>query len=119
MTVPAYNALWELLYPEVNPFAWGYDFWYNGYAGEHVPGHKMGIASNIIVLHEQIMDDHDNSNRGRTDTAKVSTKWNAVLAQERHYAQHRQISLQNYRKHLDLANTSWNGAVKGYLQSCR
>eukprot|EP01031_Cornospumella_fuschlensis_P036438 gene36438-44201_t len=26
MTIPAYKALWELLCPSVNPYAWGYDF---------------------------------------------------------------------------------------------
>ena len=27
MTVPAYEALWRLLCPSINPFGWGYDFW--------------------------------------------------------------------------------------------
>jgi hypothetical protein len=29
VTVPAYTALWDLLYPTINPFGWGYDFWYD------------------------------------------------------------------------------------------
>lgn len=55
MTIPAYITLWELLLPSINPYAWGYDFWYDGYAmyNNKVIGHKMGIASNMIVIHEQ------------------------------------------------------------------
>ncbi len=49
----AYKALWELLYPSVNPYGWGYDFWYDYYGKTHVAGHRMGIASRVEVKHEQ------------------------------------------------------------------
>jgi hypothetical protein len=116
MTIPAYNALWNLFSPEVNPYAWGYDFWYNGYAASMLKEkHRMGISLDYSLYHEQ---DVSTSGLGRTDTTSVDDKWNAVLAQERHYSKYYQISLSYYRKNLDIANTSWNGAVKGYLKTC-
>lgn len=116
MTASAYEALWSLLCPEVNPYAWGYDFWYDGYARSNVPGHKMGIASQVVFTHEQ--KEEADGGAGRTDNTKISDKWNAVMAQERHYQRYHNISLAKLRKQLDLRNTSWNGAVKGYLHSC-
>jgi hypothetical protein len=113
MTYSAYKALWELFYPALNPYAWGYDMWYNGHAKQTVVGHRMGIASSIVVFHDQDME-----KGGRTDNTKVSVKWNAVIAQERHYEKYKNFKLSYYRKNLDLANTSWNGAVKGYLHTC-
>ena len=41
-TVSAYEALWEILYPSVNPFGWGHDFWYPQYGLANVPNHKTG-----------------------------------------------------------------------------
>lgn len=114
-TMPAYKALWDLLCPEVNPYAWGYDFWYNGYARDVVTGHKMGIASMFQMHHEQ---DTSATGAGRTDNTKVEDKWNAVIAQERHYSKHKNIKLTYYRKNFDIANSSWNGAVKAYLHKC-
>lgn len=115
MTIPAYTALWELLCPWVNPYAWGYDFWYNGHAQATVPGHKMAITNVFTLVHEQ---DTGKEGLGRTDNTKVEVKWNAVLAQERYYRQHMAIPLQAHRKRFDIANTSWNGAVKGYIHQC-
>jgi hypothetical protein len=115
MTMPAYTALWELLCPSVNPYAWGYDFWYNSYATATVPGHRMGITNLYSLHHEQ---DVNLEGWGRTDNTKAEAKWNAVQAQERHYRMYKNIPLQMHRKNFDIANTSWNGAVKGYLRSC-
>ncbi|RYH23439.1 hypothetical protein EON65_17800 [archaeon] len=115
MTIPAYTALWELLCPSVNPYAWGYDFWYNQYARDTVSGHKMGITNQYALVHEQ---DTSDTGLGRTDNTKVEVKWNAVLAQERHYKQYKNIPLQKYRKTFDIANASWNGAVKGLMNCC-
>ncbi len=112
MTMPAYEALWELLYPSVNPYGWGHDFWYDGYAKKRVPGHKMGIASTVVVVHDQ---NERIVGAGRTDNTKIEDKWNAVLAQERHYKQYLGINLAQIRKNLDLSNSSWNGAVKGLI----
>lgn len=113
MTMPAYEALWELLCPSVNPYGWGYDFWYDGYARARVPGHRMGILSTLVVKHEQ---NTEVEGAGRTDNTKIDDKWRAVLAQEKHYLTHRGIDLKKYRNTLDIANTSWNGAVKAYLK---
>jgi hypothetical protein len=41
MTMPAYQALYELLSPEINPYGWGYDLWYDNYARVNVPGKKL------------------------------------------------------------------------------
>ena len=43
MTMPAYQALHELLLPEVNPYGWGYDWWYDSYARINVPGKKINL----------------------------------------------------------------------------
>jgi len=115
MTIPAYTALWELLCPWVNPYAWGYDFWYNGHAAATVPGHKMAITNQWTLVHEQ---DVNAEGRGRTDNTKVDVKWGAVVAQERYYKLYKDIPLHAYRKRFDIANTSWNGAVKGFLSRC-
>lgn len=99
MTIPAYTSLWELLYPSINPYAWGYDFWYDGYArdkdkssrgregeeegrgGREVRRHKMGIMSGMIVIHQQsrssnssdkyphLQKKNSNNDNGRTDNA--------------------------------------------------
>jgi hypothetical protein len=68
MTPPAYRALWELLYPYINPYGWGYDLWLDNYAAMRVQGHKMGIISAIVAKHEQ---DFSAANGGRTDIASV------------------------------------------------
>jgi hypothetical protein len=116
MTIPGYEALWNLLLPSVNPYAWGYDFWYNGYAKNLLKEqHKMGITTACQLYHEQ---DNTNKGLGRTDQTNFNEKWNAVLAQERHYSKFLKIPLSFYRKHLDISNTSWNGAVKGFLKHC-
>jgi hypothetical protein len=51
----------------------------------------------------------------RTDAGSVEEKWAAVIAQEKYYASFLGVKLAQYRNRLDIANTSWNGAVKGYL----
>lgn len=114
MTFQAYEALWELLCPHVNPYGWGYDFWYDNYAKRSVVGHKMGIISTFEVKHEQ---DTAVEGAGRTDNTKVETKWAAVLSQETHYKSHLGIDLRGIRQKLELKNTSWNGAVQGWLLS--
>lgn len=101
MTVPAYHALWDLLYPSVNPYGWGYDFWYDQYALLRVKGHKMGIISTIKVNHEQ---DFSSPNGGRTETATVDEKWSAVLEQEKVYLSHFGVNLKKYREELRLKN---------------
>jgi hypothetical protein len=72
----------------------------------------MGIMSTMQVLHEQ---NTGQGGAGRTDTTAEKVKWAAVIEQERHYKKHLGVDLKWYRTHMDLANSSWNGAVKGYL----
>jgi len=114
VTANAYRALWQLLYPFVNPYGWGYDFWYDSFAKTRVQGHKMGIISTVKVKHEQ---DFSLPSNGRTDTASVEMKWQAILEQEKHYKAYLDINLKKCRESVDLKNSSWNGAVIGYLQS--
>lgn len=110
MTVPAYEALWGLLFPSVNPFGWGYDMWYNCIGERQVKGHKMGIISAMTATHEQ-----DLSTTGRADNASIEVKWHAVLKQEKFYALHYKIPLKKCRNKLRLKNKDWDGAVTGYL----
>jgi hypothetical protein len=67
----------------------------------------MGILSSMQVQHVQGAE--------RTDNTQVEVKWAAVMAQERHYKRYLGVDLKKCRDNLDLANTSWNGAVKDYL----
>lgn len=112
MTMPAYTALWELLHPVVNPYAWGYDFWYDRYALERVPGHKMGIIATAQVKHEQNLDDPA---LGRTDNTAVEIKWRAVQAQEKLYKKKLNVDLKEYRIHMRKANATRYGAVMSYI----
>ncbi len=111
-TIKAFQALWELLYPTVNPFGWGYDMWYDGYALSKVSGHRMGIISVIDVKHEQ---DFLAINGGRTETATMGQKWRAVIDQEIYYKRYMGIDLRKCRKNSRMSNSSWNGPVLGYL----
>ncbi len=112
VTMSAYQALWELLYPSVNPYGWGYDFWYDNYARTRVTGHKMGILSSVQVVHEQ---DLSASGRGRTESATVAEKWQALRNQEGVYLTHFKVNLKKYREKLRLSNATLTGAVTGYL----
>lgn len=89
MTMPGYEALWELQRPHINPYAWGYDFWYHGYASRKAVAaghcHRMGIVSTMRMQHVQGVE--------RTDGTAVKVKWNAVLAQERHFKRYGGVDL--------------------------
>ncbi len=81
----------------------------------HPPTHPTpppGIISTLRVFHEQ---DFSAPNGGRTDTTSVADKWGAVVAQERYYKVHFGVDLKKCRDNVGLSNSSWNGAVKGYL----
>lgn len=115
-TVDAYEALWELLWPTINPYGWGYDFWYDGYSRERLRHHKMGIISAIEVFHEQNTSSV-HSKTGRTDNADVDVKWNAVLKQEKFYQKFKNITLKRYRSSLKIGDGSALGPVAGYIQA--
>jgi hypothetical protein len=120
MTLSAYEALWQLLCPSINPYGWGYDLWYDNYARVRVPGHRMGVISNVSVYHIQSNDNqYLGNNKGRTDTANVSTKWDAVLAQEKYYRSLLDIPLRRYRKTMKLQNNTWSGVVTDFLYNPR
>lgn len=72
----------------------------------------MGIISSIQTKHEQNLL---LPGQGRTDNNTVKTKWNALRKQEISYKKMYNIDLRMFRKNIDLKNTSWNGAVTGYL----
>jgi len=110
MTMPAYQAFWDLLFPAVNPYGWGYDLWYHEYAKTRVVGHKMGIITTIRVVHEQNLTVAD-----RTDNTKVEVKWKSLKAQERFFYLHYNINLHKMR--VKVNNSTWNGAALGYLLS--
>ena len=52
---------------------------------------------------------------GRTDNTSVEIKWKALRNQEIYYKKHKNIDLKYHRVKLNLKNSSWNGAVSGYL----
>jgi len=127
LTVPAYEALWELLYPSVNPYGWGYDYWYDQYARVRVAGHRMGIVSTVAVKHEQQVEGGKDGNGngkgnvkgqgpllGRTETATEKQKWRGVLAQEKVYNSHFGVNLKKCREKA-LPNATLFGGVYGYL----
>lgn len=68
----------------------------------------MGIISSIQVKHEQEVG-------GRTETASMNDKWKGVQKQERFYRRYKNIDLKSYRENSRLKNSSWNGAVLGYI----
>jgi hypothetical protein len=124
MTMDAYEALWQLLLPHVNPYGWGYDLWYNGYAQAVMEEgrHKMGVITSMKAVHEQSIKEEDNGSTegtvtGRAESATVQQKWEAVKQEEAYFKEHLGFDLAKMSAKMELANTSWNGAVKGYLHS--
>eukprot|EP01041_Mallomonas_annulata_P001546 gene1546-2988_t len=110
VTVPAFNALWSLLCPSVNPYGWGYDIWYDRYAKKRVSGHKMGIITTMKVYHDQ---DFNAPGGGRTDTTDIKTKWKAMKTQEIFYKKHYKVNLHSFK----MQNKTWNGVATGFLES--
>lgn len=109
MTFSAYESLWELLAPSINPYGWGYDFWYHGYCQmKHPQRHKMGVLSVMEAVHMQSSGD-------RTDNTSGSLKWKAVKQQEEYYQKYLGIPLKKYAQHLDLRDMTETGAIKGYI----
>jgi hypothetical protein len=50
-TIDAYESLWELLWPTINPYGWGYDFWYDGYSwlkGKYHNGTQHELLLNFV-----------------------------------------------------------------------
>jgi len=131
LTMPAYEALWELYYPSLNPYGWGFDLWYqtlfcylfqlhnnsydigniryDNYAKQKVVGHKMGIVTTVKTFHFQT--------NMRSDNTDVKVKWKALELQEAHYKMYYNIRLRWCRENLNLKNHSWNGAVVDLLHS--
>jgi len=114
MTHDGYQALWELLCPEINPYGWGYDMWYHNYAKSRILNHKMGIVSKYFVKHEQVMV--EGMAKGRSDQTNVSVKWKALIDQERYYQHHYGTRLHRFRETLPLKNLTFLGPVMGLLR---
>jgi hypothetical protein len=72
----------------------------------------MGIISSIKARHNQ-----DLKKMNRTDNHPIEHKWKALIQQENFYNIFYGINLKKYREKLALKNSSWNGAVTGYLYS--
>lgn len=124
MKVEAYESLWELLLPEVNPYGWGYDFWYNNYAKYRAVDsqHKMGIVTSVTTVHDQSLAPADDGKAkrtsgtiGRAESAGVKEKWEAVKAQERYFKKYHGYDIGQAK--INLSNSSWNGAIVGYLHT--
>ncbi len=119
MTVESFEWLWELLIPSVNPYGWGYDLWYDGYAKHRaVDGrHKMGIVTSFTSTHYQSLDENDNGKQGtttgRAESATTEAKWKAKLDQEKYFKRSYGYDLK--AASLELKNHNWNGAVIGYI----
>ena len=111
-TPSAYRALWSLLLPSVNPYGWGYDFWYDGYARRNVMGHAMGIVSVFTASHEQ----GSSETNVRADSTSMREKWQAALRQEQHFETYLKIPLRKFRLKMRIRGMDWDGAVTGYLK---
>ena len=70
----------------------------------------MGIISSIKARHNQ-----DLKKMIRADNHSIEHKWKALIQQENFYNKFYGINLKKYREKLALNNSSWNGAVTGYL----
>ena len=112
MTIPGYKGFWELLTPSINPYGWGYDLWYNNYATQNDPGHKMGIITSMQVMHDQ-----DLTKSVRSDNTNPKEKWKAVKRQEQHFKRYRNIVLKGFKPDTNLRISSWSGVAIGYLES--
>ena len=89
MTIPAYTALWQLLYPSINPYGWGYDLWYDCMAKKGNFNHSMGVISAYTAVHHQGEMQADNTDGG--------IKWDAVTKQEKYFAEYCNLNLQECR----------------------
>ena len=110
-TPSAYRALWSLLLPSVNPFGWGYDLWYDGFARRRVRGHAMGIVSVFTASHQQ-----DSAVSVRADNTSVKEKWQAAMRQEKYFEDFLNIPLRRYRLKMRIRGKDWDGAMTGYLK---
>ena len=93
MTIPAYTALWQLLYPSINPYGWGYDLWYDCVAKKGNFNHSMGVISVYSATHQQGDVQADNSG--------WEAKHDAMIKQEKYFAEyHKILDLEECRVNL-------------------
>lgn len=105
MTGVSYRALWELLYPSVNPSGCGLDLWYNGYASSRVPGHRMGIITTVVI---EALQDPLSATLNATTRHKI---WRELRDQEQFYDLHFQVPLETYRQSIGNGNDPRLGSL--------
>lgn len=101
MTAEAYSALWDLVLPEINPYGWGYDVWYDGYASERVAGHRMGVIYEYSVTHgnaESLSSKRRSKALAaqRVDLVSQQVKMAAMLAEEDYFRSELKIELTSF-----------------------
>lgn len=110
MTIPAYASLWQLLYPSINPYGWGYDLWYDCVAKKNNRDHSAGVIATYTALHDQ-----DLSKTERADNTDWPSKWEAVIQQEKYYGHLFKIPLKRCREHFQAVTARKEGVLLGYL----
>ena len=92
MTAKAYSLLYELLLPAVNPYGWGFDNWYDGYARLRYPETRLCIASELMVIHLP-PNRFPNGSAILEDGTPRTEKINALRRQERYFRDHLGVDL--------------------------
>jgi hypothetical protein len=99
MTMDAFKALWELCYPHLNPYGWGYDLWYDTYANSRVTGHKMGIITTATSESLDLPPPKVVKSKKEEGDAALA-KWQQQLAQEEYYGKYYNVPLKQYRNNF-------------------
>jgi len=105
MTQDGYSALWDLILPDINPYGWGYGYWYNGYATHINPYHKMGVISIFEVIHTHAFGG------SKADSASNTKKLKCMYSQESYFKKNYNISLSDMRMNTNHPDTfNYNNA---------
>jgi hypothetical protein len=103
LTIQGYQILWKLLSPHLNPYGWGYDWWYYEYAHSRLNRtNVLGILSDYKIHHIQ--------GSTQTDNTSAKVKMVALQRQQDHYLKYLKIPLQKYSEILSP------DPVLGYLK---
>ena len=86
---------------------------------------NINIKIGIIVLVNLVISFHyfiiiivitiNNLGLVQADSNSNGVKWNALRSQEIFYKTHNNTDLEYFREHLNLLNSTWCGAVSGFL----
>jgi hypothetical protein len=109
MTMRGYHILWDLLSPNLNPYGWGYDWWYYGYAQMLLNTTDiMGVTSDYKIMHVQGTE--------QTDNTPKEQKRDGLHLQETHYMRNLHIPLKKFGE--DYESESLKTAITGHLKRC-